>query len=68
MTEQNMERDLDAVIVRALEKRDEVAVPEDFAAHVRASLPAKPAAKRRIGVGKSVAVVMALLAAFAAFA
>jgi hypothetical protein len=68
MTEQNMERDLDTVIVQALERRKEIAVPEDFAARVRASLPAKPVVKRRIGVGKSVAIVMAVLAAVVVFA
>jgi hypothetical protein len=68
MTEQNMERDLDAVIMRALEKRDEVAVPENFAARVRLALPAKRVARRRVGVGKSVAVVMAVVAAVVVFA
>ncbi len=63
-----MEHDLDTVIVRALERREEIAVPEDFAARVRASLPAKPVVKRRIGVGKSVGIAMAVLAAVVVFA
>jgi ferric-dicitrate binding protein FerR (iron transport regulator) len=46
------DRTLEAAITRALERQPEVVVPEDFAARVRALLPAQPKVKARRSVGK----------------
>ncbi len=43
---------MEAAITRALERQPEVVVPEDFAARVRASLPAQPKARARRSVGR----------------
>jgi hypothetical protein len=48
---------MEAAISRALEARREVAVPLDFAARVRASLPAPVPVRPRVGVGRTAAVV-----------
>jgi len=43
---------IDAAITRALERQPEVAVPVDFAAKVRAALPAQPKVRERRSVGR----------------
>jgi hypothetical protein len=50
------ERMVDAAITRALERQPEVVVPMDFAAKVRAALPAQPKVRERRSVGRIVAV------------
>jgi hypothetical protein len=55
MSEQ--ERMDEAAITRALDRKPEVAVPVDFAARVRAALPAQPKVKARRSVGREVAMV-----------
>ena len=49
--------EFEAAITRALDHKPEVAVPADFAARVRAALPAQPKAKARRSVGREVAMV-----------
>lgn len=55
MSEQ--ERMDEAAITRALDWKPEVAVPVDFAARVRAALPAQAKVKVRRSVGREVAMV-----------
>ena len=43
---------LEAAITRVLERQPEVVVPGDFAARVRASLPAQPKVRVRRSVGR----------------
>ena len=43
---------IDAAITRALERQPEVAVPVDFAAKVRAALPAQSKVRERRSVGR----------------
>lgn len=43
---------MEAAITRALERQSEVLVPADFAARVRASLPARPRVRARRSVGR----------------
>ena len=43
---------LETAITRALERAPEVMVPRDFAARVRASLPAQPKVRARRSVGR----------------
>jgi hypothetical protein len=45
---------MEAAITRALERQPKVVVPADFAARVRASLPAQPKVKARRSVGRIV--------------
>ena len=45
------ERIVDAAITRALERQPEVVVPMDFAAKVRAALPAQPKVRERRSAG-----------------
>jgi hypothetical protein len=49
--------EFEAAITRALDRKPEVAVPVDFAARVRAKLPAQPKVKARRSVGREVAMV-----------
>lgn len=59
------ERMIEAAITRALERQPEVVVPMDFAAKVRAALPARPKVRERrsvAGVAAGVAAVGLLLA------
>lgn len=59
---------IEAMVTRALEQQPAVAVPEDFAARVRAALPAGRPARRRVsagrafGVGSAVGLTVALFA------
>jgi hypothetical protein len=55
----NEERMEDAAITRALERKPEVRVPVDFAAKVRAALPAQSKVRVRRSVGRMVAAVAA---------
>jgi hypothetical protein len=54
------ERMVDAAITRALERKPEVVVPADFAAKVRAALPAQPKVRERRSAGKIAAGVAAV--------
>ncbi len=47
-------------ITRALDRKPEVVVPADFAAKVRAALPAQPKVRMRRSVGPRVAAVAAV--------
>jgi hypothetical protein len=68
MTNKGWDEDaMERSITRALEERREVAVPEGFAALVRAGLPVKPRVRRRTSVGKTVAIVMVVLMMSAMF-
>ena len=58
---------IEGAITRALEERREIAVPEDFAARVCSSLPAKAAVRRKMSVGKTVAMVMVVVTLSAVF-
>jgi hypothetical protein len=49
--------EFEAAMARALDRKPEVAVPVDFAARVRASLPAQPKVKARRSVGREVGIV-----------
>jgi hypothetical protein len=49
--------ELEAAITRALDRKPEIVVPMDFAAKVRAALPAQPKVRARRSVGREVAVV-----------
>jgi len=49
--------EFEAAITRALDRKPEVVVPADFAARVRASLPAQPKVKARRSVGREVGMV-----------
>ena len=53
------ERMDEAAITRALERQPEVRVPVDFAAKVRAALPAQPTVRVRRSVGRMAAAVAA---------
>jgi hypothetical protein len=46
---------MDAAITRALERQPEVVMPMDFAARVRAALPAQPRVRARRSVGRTAA-------------
>jgi ferric-dicitrate binding protein FerR (iron transport regulator) len=52
--------ELEAAITRALDRKPEVRIPVDFAAKVRAALPAQPKLRERRSVGQGVAVVGAV--------
>ena len=54
------ERMDEAAITRALERPPEVRIPEDFAARVRAALPAQPKVRVQRSVGRGVALVAAV--------
>jgi hypothetical protein len=56
----NGERMDEAAITRALERQPEVRIPLDFAAKVRAALPAQPKVRVRRSVGRGVAAVAAV--------
>jgi hypothetical protein len=56
----NEERMDEAAITRALDRKPEVVVPADFAAKVRAALPAQPKVRVRRSVGREVAMVAAV--------
>ena len=49
--------ELEAAITRALDRKPEIVVPMDFAAKVRAALPAQPKVRARRSVGREVAIV-----------
>jgi hypothetical protein len=49
--------ELEAAITRALDRKPEIVVPMDFAAKVRAALPAQPKVRARRSVGREAAVV-----------
>ncbi len=51
--------EMEAAIVRALEEHPRVEVPVDFAARVRASLPARPRVRARRSVGGMAAAAAA---------
>ena len=57
MSEQ--ERMDEAAMTRALERQPEVRIPVDFAAKVRAALPAQPKVRAQRSVGQRVAAVAA---------
>jgi hypothetical protein len=50
---------LETAITRALEQQPNVAIPADFAARVRASLPVQPKVGRRRSVGRIAATAAA---------
>ena len=50
---------LETAITRALEHQPNVVIPADFAARVRASLPAQPKMRERRSVGKMAAAAAA---------
>ena len=52
--------EFEGAITRALDRRPEVAVPADFAAKVRAALPARPKVRQRRSVGLTAAGVAAV--------
>jgi len=52
--------ELEAAITRALDRKPEVRIPVDFAARVRAALPAQPKVQARRSVGQGVAGVAAM--------
>ena len=52
--------EFEAAITRALDRKPEVAVPADFAAKVRAALPAQPKVRVQRSVGQGVAAVAAV--------
>ena len=54
---------IEAAITRVLEKPPAVAVPLDFAARVRAALPAQPKARTGFMAGRSVSTTAAIIAA-----
>jgi hypothetical protein len=56
------EKEFEAAITRALEQQPSVTVPVDFAARVRASLPAQPRARARRFAGRSVGQIAAIVA------
>lgn len=56
----NEERMDEAMITRALDRKPEVRIPVDFAARVRAALPAQPKVQARRSVGQGVAAVAAV--------
>ena len=51
--------ELEATITRALDRKPEVRIPEDFAARVRAALPAQSKVRVRRSVGRMAAAVAA---------
>ncbi len=63
----NSEQEREAAIVRALELRPEPVVPADFAARVMQSLPAQIVARPRRRVGRTVALVAAIVLSLALF-
>ncbi len=52
--------EFEAGITRALDRKPEVAVPADFAARVRAALPAQPKVRTQRSVGRIAAGVAAV--------
>jgi len=52
--------EFEAAITRALDRKPEVAVPADFAARVRAALPAQPKVRTQRSVGQITAGVAAV--------
>jgi hypothetical protein len=56
------DKEFEAGITRALEQQPSVSVPFDFAARVRASLPAQPAVRARRFAGRSVGQIAATVA------
>ena len=52
--------ELEAAITRALDRKPEIVVPMDFAAKVRAALPAQPKVRVQRSVGQGVAAVAAV--------
>ena len=61
------EMKVEAAISRALEARRDVVVPMDFAAKVRASLPAAVPVRPRVRVGRVAAIVGAVVLLVALF-
>jgi len=57
------EKEFEAAITRALEQPPSAAVPMDFAARVKAALPAQPKARARRFAGRSVGQTAATIAA-----
>jgi hypothetical protein len=57
------EKEFEAAVTRALEQPPEVAVPVDFAARVKAALPAQPKARARRFAGRSLGQTAATVAA-----
>jgi hypothetical protein len=62
------EEAMEKAITRALDERRATAIPENFAARVCGSLPAPPVMRRRTSVGRTIAMVMVVLAMSAMFA
>ena len=59
---------LDAAITRSLERQPAVAIPADFAARVRTSLPTLKPMRRRTPIARTVAIVAALVMLVSIFA
>ena len=59
----NDETEFEAAITRALEQQPSVTVPMDFAARVKAALPAQPKARASRFAGRSVGQLAATIAA-----
>jgi ferric-dicitrate binding protein FerR (iron transport regulator) len=57
--ETNDDAAFEAAITRALEQQPSVAIPAEFAARVRASLPAQPKVRARRSVGRIAATAAA---------
>ena len=56
MDEEMKDDGLEAAITRALERQPEVVVPAEFAARVRAALPARAKVRARRSVGRTAAM------------
>jgi hypothetical protein len=63
-----VDKTMDVAVTQALERKPAVAVPADFAAKVRLALPPRPVARKRVRVGRTVAVIAAVVLAVAMFA
>ena len=62
------QNEMEAVVTRALEQRQEPLVPADFAARVMRSLPAQKVARPKMRVGRVTAMVAAVVLTVAVFA
>jgi hypothetical protein len=62
------DKQMEVAITRALEQQPKVAVPADFAARVRNSLPPQPRRRAERPVGRTVAMIGGLVTLAAMFA
>jgi hypothetical protein len=68
MQDETVDAEFEAMVTRGLEHGAEVAVPVDFAARVRAALPAVAPRRSKARVGRVALVVAAFVLAVAMFA